>query len=148
MKANLRSALVLACLVLPALAACKKKDAPAPPTSNTPTVTAFRVTSIDLGKHVGANRRVDQPATTFGPRDTIYASVATEGSATAATIMARWTFEDGQVVQETSESISPSGPSATEFHIAKASPWPAGRYSVEISVNGVSSGKKDFTVTN
>ena len=148
MKQKLRGRLLLACVLLPALASCKK---PAPPPSaetSAPTVIAFRVTSIDVGRAVGADKRIAQPVATFGPRDTMYASVTTEGAASAAVIAARWTFQDGQVIQEMSETISPTGPAATEFHITKGSPWPVGSYAVEISVNGVPSGRKDFTVTN
>jgi len=148
MKQKLSSRLLLACALLLALAACKKPAPAPPPAASTPTVVAFRVTSIDLGKSVGADKRIAQPVTTFGPRDTIYASVVTEGAASAAVITARWSFQDGQLVNEMSESISPTGPAATEFHITKGSPWPVGSYAVEISVNGVPSGRKDFTVTN
>ena len=148
MKQKLSSRLLLACALLLALAACKKPAPAPPPAASTPTVVAFRVTSIDLGKSVGADKRIAQPVTTFGPRDTIYASVVTEGAASAAVITARWSFQDGQLVNEMSESISPTGPAATEFHITKGSPWPAGNYAVEVSVNGAPSGRKDFTVTN
>lgn len=146
MKQKLKSRLLLACVLLPALAACKKPAPPPPAETRAPTVTAFRVTSIDVGRAVGADKRIAQPVATFGPRDTVYASVTTEGAASAAVITARWTFQDGQVIQEMSETISPTGPAATEFHITKASPWPVGSYAVEISVNGVPSGRKDFTV--
>jgi hypothetical protein len=70
----------------------------------------------------------------------------TEGSAPSKTITARWTFEDGQVVNEETQTISPSGPAVTEFHITKATPWPAGKYKVEILVDGASAGTKDFEV--
>ena len=147
MQQNLRNRLVLACVLIPALAACKK-PAPAPPAATTPpAVTAFRVTSIDLGNSVGADKRIAQQVSTFGPRDTIYASVTTEGAASGAVITARWTFQDGQVIKEMSETISPTGPAATEFHITKGSAWPAGNYAVEITLNGAPVSRQDFTVT-
>ncbi len=55
---------------------------------------------------------------TFAPTDTIYASVATD-SASASTLSARWTFEDGQLVSETLETVAGGERAATEFHIAK-----------------------------
>ena len=34
----------------------------------------------------------------------------------------------------------------TEFHISKADGWPAGKYKVEVSLNGVPAETKEFTV--
>ncbi len=45
-----------------------------------------------------------------------------------------------------SEGIAPTGPAATEFHIAKGSAWPAGKYKVEIAVDGTPAGTKDFEI--
>ena len=72
-----------------------------------------------LGTH---NARVNDNAATdeFRRTDTIYVSVDTEGTAVGAALLARWTYEDGQVVDETTQTISPSGPAITEFHIFEA----------------------------
>ena len=131
--------------------ACKKKEAPAPPAeaaapAPAPAPPAFAVQGIDVGKGIGADKKVTAPATTFGRRDTIYVSVATEGAAPSKTISAKWTFQDGQVVKEQSEAIAPTGPAATEFHISKPKPWPVGKYKVEIAVDGAPAGSKDFEV--
>jgi hypothetical protein len=129
--------------------ACKKKEAPAPPAeaaSPAPAPPAFAVLAIDVGKGIGADKRVTAPMTTFGRRDTIYASVATEGAAPSKAISAKWTYQDGQVVKEQAETIAPTGPAATEFHISKPKPWPVGKYKVEIAVDGAPAGSKDFEV--
>ena len=131
--------------------ACKKKEAPAPPAeaaapAPAPAPPAFAVQGIDVGKGLGADKKVTAPAPTFGRRDTIYVSVATEGAAPSKTISAKWTFQDGQVVKEQSETIAPTGPAATEFHISKPKPWPVGKYKVEIAVDGAPAGSKDFEV--
>ena len=129
--------------------ACKKKEAPAPPAeaaAPAPAPPAFAVQGIDVGKSIGADKKVTAPATTFGRRDTIYVSVATEGAAPSTTISAKWTFQDGQVVKEQSEAIAPTGPAATEFHISKPKPWPVGKYKVEIAVDGAAAGSKEFEV--
>jgi hypothetical protein len=73
-------------------------------------------------------------------------SVLTDGAAPSKTISAKWTFQTGQVVQEQNETIAPTGPAATEFHVSKKSPWPVGKYKVEISVDGGPAGSKDFEV--
>lgn len=131
-----------------AIVGCKKKEGSTVGADSSLVVNepAFRVQTIDLGKSVGTDKRVVASTDNFGTRDTVFASVITEGSAPSKTITARWTFEDGQVVNEETQTISPSGPAVTEFHITKATPWPAGKYKVEILVDGASAGSKDFEV--
>ena len=136
-------------LVVIGVPACKKKEAPVPPAeaaAPAPAPPAFAVEIIEVGKGIGADKRVTAPTATFGRRDTIYVSVATEGAAPSKAISAKWTFQDGQVVKEQSESIAPTGPAATEFHISKPKPWPVGKYKVEIAVDGAPAGSKDFEV--
>jgi len=132
-------------------ASCKKKEAPPPPAESAapapaPAAPAFAVQGIELGKSIDADKKVATPTNTFGRKDTIYASVTTEGAAPSKTISAKWTFQDGQTVKEQSQSIAPTGPAATEFHISKKGLWPAGKYKVEVSVDGASAGSKDFEI--
>lgn len=129
--------------VLSVVAACKKAPPPPPPA---PPQTPIAVASVDLGRQLGPDNRVVQAMTTFGVRDTIYASVATTGVATSAVLTAKWTFQTGQTVDSSSTTIAPTGPAQTEFHIVKASPWPAGKYTVAIWLNGQAAGQKDFEV--
>lgn len=104
------------------------------------------VTEIDLGRSIGTDKRVTEAGDEFRPNDTIYAVVSTDGSAQSATLQARWTFGQGQVVEESSETISPTGPTVTEFHISKPDGFPKGKYKVEILLNGTSARSRDFTV--
>lgn len=115
------------------------------PATNTATGTVS-VTVVDLGRAIGGDQRVTESVEVFKPTDTIYASVLTTGTAPAAALKARWTFEDGQVVDETEQSIAPTGEAATEFHISKPDGFPAGKYKVEILLNGASVQSKDFEV--
>jgi len=154
-------------LILVALVGCltlfgckKKEEAPAPTPEATPTpvaetpapvvtpaVVAFKVTSIDLGKAIGADKKVTEPATTFAPKDTIYAVANSEGTAASVKLTAKWTFGDkGQSVKDEDQTIAPTGPAATEFHVSKKSGWPVGHYKVEILADGTSAGTKDFEV--
>jgi hypothetical protein len=153
MEAPMRRAPLLFFASLLALAACQRSEtrtapAPTPPpvAAPAPAAPSFRVTSIELGREVGADRRIAAPSSQFTPTDTIYASVVSDGSSPTVTLRARWSYEDGQIVNESSETISPNGPAATEFHIAKPDGWPAGRYRVEISANGSPAGTKEFEV--
>ena len=143
--------LVLAAAV--ALAACGKKEPPPPPPTPIPAPTAvptpvpFKVVSVDLGKSIGDDKKIKDAATTFGPKDTIYAAVSTEGAAAKATLKAKWTFGDkGTLVNEEARDIAPTGPAVTEFHIAKPSGWPAGKYKVEVSADGNVAATKEFEV--
>ena len=146
MRAPYEFRLVLLAGTIAVSSACGKKEEPAGVPPPPAAVVALRVTSVDLGKGLTADKMVANATDDFSPRDTVYVSVATEGASPAASLKARWTFEDGQVVDETTQSIAPTGPARTEFHIAKPSGWPAGKYKVEITLDGALAGSKDFEV--
>jgi hypothetical protein len=114
--------------------------------ATTPTQQGVSVTSVDLGTAVGADQKVTSPTTTFSPKDTIYAAVSTTGNASNAALGAKWTYQDGQTVNDSSQTIAPTGPAVTTFHISKPDGWPAGNYKVEISLDGNMVSSKDFTV--
>jgi hypothetical protein len=143
-----------------ALSACNKntpqeatpsasaESAPAAPVSAGAAATpAAPVTlvSVDLGSAVGPDQKVTTATTTFAPKDTIYASVATDGTGNA-TLDAKWTYQDGQTVKDDSKTIAPTGPATTAFSISKPDGWPVGDYKVEVSLNGTPVAAKDFSV--
>jgi len=72
--------------------------------------------------------------------------VTTDGSAPSATLRARWTFEDGQTVDESSRTIAPNNRERTEFHVSKPNGWPAGKYKLEVFLNDQSVETKTFEV--
>jgi hypothetical protein len=146
--------IVLAVLALGMAAACRQREAatvdttpaaaPAPPP--TPSVSA-----IELGRQIGANRRVTDTTSAFARRDTIYLVVVTENAPMGANLMAKWTFvETGQQVDSTTQPVAPAEPgsptSVTEFHISKPSGWPTGKYRVEVWLDGASQGTREFEV--
>jgi hypothetical protein len=149
------------------LVGCKKKEepvaappppaaepaAPPPPAEPPPAPAATAsVTAVDLGTAIGADKKVAAPTTTFAKKDkTIYASVTTATSDPAASVPgkigAKWTFQDGQVVSNDAPiDASFTGTGNTEFHITKPDGWPAGKYKVEISLDGTVVQSKDFEV--
>ena len=143
---RIASALVVA-LALVSCGRSETQTAPPPVAAAPPAaVEAARVSTIDLGRSIGADKRVTAPASSFAPGDTIYAAVSTEGAAPSLTLVARWTYEDGQLVNESRETIAPTGPATTEFHIERPDGFPAGRYRVEISANGAPAGAREFEV--
>jgi hypothetical protein len=147
---RMRSALAISSAMV-LVAGCKKKEepvvtppleAPAPPA---PTPAA--VASIDLGKAIDASKKVTAPTTTFGRKDTIYVSVATTGTGATTSIAALWTYGAAATkVNETSQTLDLTGPATNEFHIEKKTPWPVGKYKVDILLNGTSAGTKEFEI--
>lgn len=136
--------------LLLAAAACGKKndtgDTGATSTASAPAQPALEVSDVKLGRKIGADRRVTDETDDFSPKDVIYAVVETKGADPNATLAARWTYQDGQVVDSSSRALSATGNETTEFHITKPSGWPKGKYKVEISLNGRSAETKDFEV--
>ncbi|HSW52538.1 MAG TPA: hypothetical protein VLG93_04850 [Sulfuricaulis sp.] len=152
MKAFYTSSLAL--LLAITVVACGKKEAPAPaapPATQAAQPTApaeVTVAAVNLGNAIGADKRVTAPGNNFAKTDTIYAVVETQGSGTM-TLKARWTFHKGgnvATVNESSQTISASGPAAHEFHVSMPTGWPTGDYQVEIFANDKSAGVNKFTV--
>jgi len=147
-------AVAAALIATVALAGCKKKDEmatttppattePAPAPMPAPATTPATVTSVDLGSAVGADNKVTMAATSFATKDTIHASVATDGD--AAKLNAKWTYQDGQTVDSQDKDV-PAGPQVSDFSISKPDGWPSGKYKVEISLNGAVVQSRDFEV--
>jgi hypothetical protein len=144
-----RAAAIMSLALLATAAACGRKADDAAVAVDTaampPAMAAMRVAAVETGKAINADKSVVSSMSEFGVRDTVYAAVRTEGAGTGA-LAARWTFQDGQTVSESSQNIAPTGDAWHEFHIQKATAWPAGTYKVEITLDGVVAGSKDFTI--
>ena len=144
-------AVAFVAIAVASLAACskEKKESTGDVTPNAaapaPAASTVAVADIDVGRAI-SNMRVTDKTDNFKAADTIYASVHTTGSASAANVMARWTFEDGQVVEESTQAIAPTGDAYTEFHISKPGGLPKGKYKVEVFLDSKSAGTKDFEV--
>ncbi|MES2124414.1 MAG: hypothetical protein V4503_06965 [Gemmatimonadota bacterium] len=134
------------------LAACgktdKAPDADSMAAANAPAPVApapVAVKDIDIGKSLNADKSINDHATTFGPRDTMYVSVRTDGVGDG-TLSAHWSTKAGKLVDSSSQPITSSGESRTEFHVMKKSAWPVGEYQVDVMLNGVSAGSKTYEV--
>jgi hypothetical protein len=140
------------------VAGCSK---PAPEPAPTPVPTAppiavvtpvpvpagVLIRTIELGSSIGPDKRVTVASTAFKPADTIYVTVLTDGSAQSATLQARFLYgADGQLVKEETQTIAPTGPTATEFHISNPDGWPVGTYAVEVSLDGGAPTRAEFRV--
>jgi hypothetical protein len=157
------TALAAAMLGTLVLAGCKKDEPAPPPPAATPAPTTaptpqpapapapmVTVTSVDLGNAIDGNNRVTTPMTTFATTDTIHASVATASSdpsmPQAGQLTARWTYEGGQLVDETTRDYNFTGTGTTAFQISKPDGWPTGNYRVEILYNGDVVQTRDFEI--
>ena len=144
------------------LSACKKSEPepvpppvattpePAPMPPPAPMAATASVTAVDLGNAVGADNRVTTPSATFSPKDTIYVAVTTRTSDPAASVAgklgAKWTYQDGQTVSEDSRDLNLTGDGSTAFQISKPDGLPAGKYKVEVSLDGAVVQSKEFEV--
>jgi len=126
--------------------ACNKSSQNPDTTGTTGTNAAVRVSQVDVGRSLTADKAINDKTNSFKPNDTIYASVATEGTSSTATLKARWTYQDGRAVDESTQTIAPTGDARTEFHISKPDGWPTGKYKLEVFLNGAPAGTKDFSV--
>jgi hypothetical protein len=136
-------ALTLAAVLI---AACTTSSENSGATGTSGTSAGVRVSQIDLGRSLTADKTINDQTDSFKPDDTIYASILTEGTAATATLKARWTYQDGQAVKESTQTIAPTGDARTEFHISKPDGWPTGKYKLEVFLNDSSAATKDFEV--
>lgn len=125
--------------------ACGRRDEAGSPGTTAAGSGRVTVQEVQLGNQLNTNKSVVTPMDNFGPTDTIYVSVRTTGAAAGTRLTARWTYEGGQVIDETSETVSTDG--ITEFHISKPDGWPTGTYRVEILANGQSQSSRTFRVS-
>lgn len=157
MKIDSGAALLALCLTISlGTTACQKKNGTqTSSTSGTEGTSpsqgqaqAVQVSHIDLGKSVGNDNVVTDKTDAFRPNETVYASVFTSGSGPTTELKTRFTFQDGQVVDESTRTIAPTGDAVTEFHISKPDGFPVGKYRVEVFVNGAPAATKEFEVKN
>ena len=128
-------------VLLLSAAACKKEAPPTPAPTLAPATTTLPapvgVRSVTLGNAIGPDKRVSTSSEVFTPKETIYASVETDGTGPAK-LRALWTFVKGDKTAKVDETViefPSSGPNVSEFHVMKPSGWPKGDYRVEIFLN-------------
>ena len=152
MKPNRISyALIVALAGTVALAGCKKKEeavAPAPvvtepapaPAPVEPAPVPVSATSVTVGNTAAADKSV-AAVSTFGVKDKIIVSVKTDAATAAnAAIDAKLTYQDGQVAGQQTANVKAEDAGTTNVEFTKATPWPAGKYKVDVTVNGQPAG--------
>jgi hypothetical protein len=97
---------------------------------------AVSVINIRLGRGVDAEERIAHEDDTFAPSDTIYAAVHTSGSSEdGPSVVGRWTFPDGSIVNQNANA-APTSADRLVFFIAKPGGLPVGIYTFQVLVAG------------
>lgn len=149
---SIRFRILPALALMGSLAACgkteKAPDADSMAAANAPAPVApapVSVKDLDIGKSINADKSINDHSATFGPRDTMYVSVRTDGVGDA-TLGVRWSTKAGKLVDSSSQPITGSGEARTEFHVMKKTAWPVGEYQVDVMLNGVAAGSKSYEI--
>jgi hypothetical protein len=154
--------LVVLTLLLGA-AACGSSDTPqqsnsnaAPPTAApapgvapvpSPEVGGLRLgAGIEIGRSVNPDKTMYDATVLFIPTDKVWASLVILGAAPKATVQARWVTDGGEVFDQGSQEITPDGSTVVAFSTGRPDGWKVGKYRVEIQLNGVPVGSKDFEI--
>ena len=109
----------------------------------------FKVEQVQMGEAVTAGYKIAKPTTTFdASQNTIYASVATTGTTPGATLSAHFSYLEGkgEDVTTISQTIATDGPATTTFKLRNPNNWPAGKYKVEIAIDGKPAASQTFEV--
>jgi hypothetical protein len=148
-KHSINTAMVIALAGALALVGCKKKEesvvappaaTPAPMAEPAPApMASLSVSSVTVGNAAGADKSV-APVAVLAAKDKIIVSVRTAGTANNANVGAKLTYQDGQVAGEQSAVLNTHGADTTNLEFTKATPWPAGKYRAEVTVDGNASG--------
>jgi hypothetical protein len=121
---------------------CRRGAAPSP----SPTPHSVQVTDVRLGSEVGLDKRVAAEAAAFGPQETVFVSIVTEGFASQVRLTARWMDPSGKLLGEMDQAIAPAGTAVSEFHLWKPGGFAPGAYQVEIWMDGARVAARSFTV--
>ena len=109
--------------------------------------TALAVIDVDMGRHIDTEKQISEKTDDFAPTDTIYGSVHTSGTATNRTLVGRWTYQDGTLVDEKTDTVATnSGGGRTVFYISRPGGLAAGKYTLHVLVDGKEVRAKEVTV--
>jgi len=149
-KTSLSSALMIAVVGAVALVGCKKKEeevappppvaaAPAPMVESAPAAPVLAVTAVTVGNAAATDLSV-APVAVLAAKDKIIVSVKTSGAASNVPVAAKLTYQDGQVAGEQSATLNATDAGTTNIEFANSKPWPAGKYTADVTVDGKAAG--------
>jgi hypothetical protein len=103
----------------------------------------LQMTNIQIGRSLNQDGSIASITTLFKPSETVYVSVQT--GAGKGVIGVRWKF-GSQVIDEPTKIVDANGPKSTEFHLQNNGGFPPGDYSVDVMIDGVQVGTRNFKV--
>jgi hypothetical protein len=116
-----------------------------PPPATGDVTDELDVAEVRLGRAIGTDLRITDEVTEFAPGDSVHASVRLDGTATSATLMARWTTESDSLLHEETQTVASTGEQWTTFSFATPS-LPAGDYELKILLNGEEVEEREFSI--
>ena len=102
------------------------------------------ISNVMIGKRIGSGNRLTEPTFQFAPQDTVYLSVATEGSSGPDKITTAWRSQTGEVLQQPTEAIQAG--QNTAFQLSQPKGLKPGTYKVIVFLGGDSADTKVFVV--
>jgi hypothetical protein len=106
--------------------------------------TELRVSSVMIGRQVGAGNRITEPTFEFKPKDTVHVSVGTTGTGEGGPLTAAWRSQTGEILLKSSEPVTP-GENA-DFQLSQAKGLRPGTYKVILFLGEDSVDTKVFVV--
>jgi archaellum component FlaG (FlaF/FlaG flagellin family) len=104
----------------------------------------LELANIQIGRSLNQDGSVASITTLFKPSETVYVSVQT--GAGKGVIGVKWKFGNKVVAEPTKPVDYNSGPKSTEFHLQNSGGFPPGDYSVDVFIDGVQVGSRNFKV--
>jgi hypothetical protein len=134
MKNRIAYALIVAAAGSIALAGCKK---PEPAAAPTPAPEATAPTPAPVTPAPAPAPTTSYTVSAATAKDPIVVTVTTDASVPAnASLVAKLTYQDGQTAGEQNTTIKAEDAGTTKITFTKTSPWPAGNYTVDLTLNG------------
>jgi hypothetical protein len=104
----------------------------------------LELNTIQVGRSLNPDRSIAEHTTSFRKSDTVYVAVLTTAPG-RGTIRVRWSY-GGQLIDEPHRDVSYREPAATSFQLVNSGGFPSGDYSVEVFIDDVSVGSRNFRV--
>jgi archaellum component FlaG (FlaF/FlaG flagellin family) len=104
----------------------------------------LELANIQIGRSLNQDGSVASITTLFKPSETVYVSVQT--GAGKGVIGVKWKFGNRIVAEPTKTVDYNTGPKSTEFHLQNSGGFPPGDYSVDVLIDGVQVGSRNFKV--
>jgi hypothetical protein len=118
---------------------------PAPAAGDVAPIDELDVAEVRVGRAIGTDLRIVDETDDFAPGDSVHAAIRLDGTATAASLTARWTTESDSLLQEETQTVAPAGEQWATFSFATPD-LPAGDYELKILLNGEQVEEREFSI--